>query len=95
MVDSIIDGFLSPYLPKKTGNPDYAVIRYTHRLLTKNAVLIKSPCIEVKKVHLILVLTEMQYMLVRLILFIHPTNPNQEPTIPVCTSFFNKNIFLG
>ena len=57
LADAIVDGFLSPSLPKHPGKPDYTSIQDTHHILTNNAALVGSPCGGGQNGHLGLVLT--------------------------------------
>ena len=41
-VDTTVEGFPTPYLPKHLGKYDYSTIEETHQLLMENAALAKS-----------------------------------------------------
>ena len=56
-VNTIINSFPSPTLPKHTGKPDYLSIQDMHHILTANTASIESPRGEGQNGHPRLVLT--------------------------------------
>ena len=60
-VDTIVEGIPPPYLPNRTGKPNYTVIKETHQILKSNVAMIESDLGEVQNSYLRLVILPEQY----------------------------------
>ena len=69
LVDSIINGFPSPYLPNKQRKPDFSGIFKTYCLLTENAGSIEFPLGGGQNGYFGLVLMESNYTLIIMVPF--------------------------
>ena len=60
-VDTIVEGIPPPYIPKRTGKPNYTVIKETHQILKSNVAMIESDLGEVQNGYLRLVILPEKY----------------------------------
>ena len=85
-VDTTVEGFPTPSIPKHYGKPDYTVIKETHQLLMANADSIECELSGDQKGYLGLILPSKQYARVYRTAFVLLPGPGRTTHAPAWTA---------
>ena len=85
-IDSISEGFPTPFLPKQLGKPNYYTIKELRQLLTVNAASVERSLGGGQNGYLGIVLPYDQYSLIAVTPFFLSTKPGRTATVTSCTS---------
>ena len=85
-VDTTVEGFPTPSLPKHFVKPYYAATKETHKLLTENAACVEFNLGRGQNGYLGLILLTKKYARVSGTACVFPSDPVQTAHVPACTA---------